>query len=151
MFPIIKKTKGNNKYKTYDEHHLLSRFECHSKILEMNLLNTENIIENGSDFYLQNVAKIRLKNISIFKNNEVLSRLEPYLGFETIFLPEFITTSNNKHKFDIVNSFKFIYSIGLSLKLLENVYIDFAFYSRASNNMKIKKSLVNSFRITLSM
>jgi hypothetical protein len=135
------------------EHHVLSGYECHSKLLEMNLLNIENVIENGSDFYLQNQITLRLKEIPYLKDNEILTRVNPYFSFETIFLPFYkkIGNKDTNYEIDLKNSVRFIYTIGLSIALNEYMHINFGLYTGASDNAKIKKEHLNRFRITLSL
>ena len=155
----LKNKMGNedsgNVSKRVKEHHVLSGYECHSKLLEMNLLNVENVIENGSDFYLQNQITLRLKEIPYLKDNEVLSRVNPYFSFETIFLPVYKKIGNKEKntnlEVDFKNSFRFIYTLGLSIALNEYMHINFALLTGASENAKIKKEHLNRFRITLSL
>jgi hypothetical protein len=155
---------GNNRYLNenkninpsrstlYKEHHVLSGYDCHSKLLEISLLNTENSIDNGCDFIVQNVCTVRLKEIPIFKNNEVLSRLNPYFSLETLFLPNQIKLGNEFHFVrDYKKTFRYVYTAGLSLALNDYMHIDFAFYSGASHNVKIKNELLNRFRININI
>jgi len=148
--------------KSYKHHHVLSGYECHSKILEMNLLNVENVIENGSDFFMQNILTLRLKDLPYLKDKEVLSRINPYFSLETIFLPEYYKTNNNitsssisnKNKegsIDWKNSFRFIYSLGFSIAMNDYMHIDLSLYTAASHNTKIKREFLNNFRISLNM
>jgi hypothetical protein len=144
---------STNISKKVKEHHVLSGYECHSKLLEMNLLNIENVIENGSDFYLQNQITFRLKEIPYLKDNEILTRVNPYFSFETIFLPLYKKVGNKdkNYEIDFKNSFRYIYTLGLSIALNEYMHINFALYTGASENAKIKKEHLNRFRITLSL
>jgi len=143
----FKESKSNvNSCKEYTEHHVLSGYECHSKLLEMNILNTENIIENGSDFYIQNISTLRLSDLPFMKENEILSRFSPYLSFESIFLPAY-----RNNKFELNNSFRWIYTMGLSIAVTDYMYIDFALFTNASKNTKIKREHLNRFRINLTI
>ncbi len=148
-YKLNKPGKRNNSssVKEYSEHHVLSGHELNSKLLEMNILNTENLINNGSDFYLQNLSTIRVSDIPKLKDHELFSKLIPYFSLESIFLP----ASNTNGKFDLKNSFKFIYTVGLSIAVAESLYIDLAFYTKASANTKIKKEHLNRFRINISV
>lgn len=141
-----------NVSKVYKENHILSGYECHSKLLEMNLLNLDNVIDNGSNFYLQNVLTLRLKDIPSLKDKEILSRINPYFSLETIFLPIYTKGVKDKSsEIDFKNSFRYIYTLGVSLSLNDYMHINFGLYTGASNNTKIKKDLVKRFRITLSL
>jgi hypothetical protein len=136
----------------YKEHHVLSGYNCHSKLLEISLLNTENSIDNGCDFVIQNIFTTRLKEIPIFKNNEVLSRINPYFSLETLFLPNQLNSPDGfKTLKDIRKTCRYVYTAGLSIALNDYMHIDLAFYSGASENVKIKKELLNRFRININI
>ena len=136
----------------YKEHHVLSGYNCHSKLLEISLLNTENSIDNGCDFVIQNVFTTRLKEIPIFKNNEVLSRINPYFSLETLFLPNQLNSPDGfKTLKDLKKTCRYVYTAGLSIALNDYMHIDLAFYSGASENVKIKKELLNRFRININI
>jgi hypothetical protein len=141
---LIKEENIKHSNREYSQHHVLSGYECHSKLVGINFLNTETLIENGSNFHIHNVSVFRLKNIP-YLSGEVLSRIEPFFGFETLFIPEF-----KQQIFDFKKSFRLVYSLGISLRLTDYMYVDFSIYT-SSKNTKFKKDLLNRFRINLDI
>lgn len=141
----ISNTNRNSQNREYNESHVLSLYECHSKLIGANLLNTPYVIENGSNFYIQNILMIRAKNFPFLKDSDFFSRIEPHFGLETIFVPEI-----HKNRLQIDKSFKFIYTLGVSIKLTDYMYVDFNIYTNAINT-KLSKDMINRFRINLDI
>mgnify|MGYP006873052174 CR=1 FL=1 len=132
-FVFLKKVKYN---------HLFSNYYIKSKIVDMSIEQKNNEINNGNNFFIQNVSYFRLCELPIFKHFELFKKIMPYLSFESFFIPR--KSSNFK------DFFKFIYNFGVSLQLKDNLFVDFSFFTGATKNISIKKKYINSFRIKLS-
>ena len=132
-FVFLKKVKYN---------HLFSNYYIKSKIVDMSIEQKNNEINNGNNFFIQNVSYFRLSELPIFKHFELFKKIMPYFSFESFFIPR--KSSNFK------DFFKFIYNFGVSLQLKDNFFVDFSFFTGATKNISIKKKYINSFRIKLS-
>ena len=132
-FVFLKKVKYN---------HLFSNYHIKSKIVDMSSDQKNNEINNGNNFYIQNVSYFRLCELPLFKHFELFKKIMPYFSFESFFIPR--KSSNFK------DFFKFIYNFGVSLQLKDNLFVDFSFFTGATKNISIKKKYINSFRIKLS-
>ena len=132
-FVFLKKVKYN---------HLFSNYHIKSKIVDMSIDQKNNEINNGNNFYIQNVSYFRLCELPLFKHFELFKKIMPYFSFESFFIPR--KSSNFK------DFFKFIYNFGVSLQLKDNLFMDFSFFTGATKNISIKKKYINSFRIKLS-
>ena len=132
-FIFFKKVKYN---------HLFSNYHIKSKIVDMCIEQKNNEINNGNNFYIQNITFFRFFELPIFKYFELTKKIMPYFSLESFFIPR--KSSNFK------DFFKFIYNFGVSLQLKENLFIDFSFLTGATKNISIKKKYLNSFRIKLS-
>ena len=132
-FIFLKKVKYN---------HLFSNYHIKSKIVDMSIEQKNNEINNGSNFFIQNVSYFRLCELPLFKHFELFKKIMPYFSFESFFIPR--KSSNFK------DFFKFIYNFGVSLQLKDNLFVDFSFFTGATKNISIKKKYINSFRIKLS-
>lgn len=117
--------------------HVITNFECFSKLLGINILSKDGEFDNGVNFYLQSHNSIRIKNIKLFRDYEILNRLEPYLGFEFVYRP--ITEKLRKN-------FIMIGSLGFSLKVQEGMYLDFMIKSWSFNS-SIDHKKINKFRM----
>ena len=122
--------------------HLFSNYHIKSKIIDMLIEQKNNEINNGNNFYIQNISFFRFFELPIFKYFELTKKIMPYFSLESIFIPR--KSSNFK------DFFKFIYNFGISLQLKESLFIDFSFLTGATKNINIKKKHINSFRIKLS-
>ena len=132
-FVFLKKVKYN---------HLFSNYHIKSKIVDMSIEQKNNEINNGNNFFIQNVSYFRLCELPLFKHFELFKKIMPYFSFESFFIPR--KSSNFK------DFFKFIYNFGVSLQLKDNLFVDFSFLTGATKNISIKKKYINSFRIKLS-
>ena len=132
-FVFLKKVKYN---------HLFSNYYIKSKIVDMSIEQKNNEINNGNNFFIQNVSYFRLSELPIFKHFELFKKIMPYFSFESFFIPR--KSSNFK------DFFKFIYNFGVSLQLKDSLFVDFSFFTGATKNISIKKKYINSFRIKLS-
>lgn len=132
-FVFLKKVKYN---------HLFSNYHIKSKIVDMSIDQKNNEINNGNNFFIQNVSYFRLCELPLFKHFELFKKIMPYFSFESFFIPR--KSSNFK------DFFKFIYNFGVSLQLKDNLFVDFSFFTGATKNISIKKKYINSFRIKLS-
>ena len=132
-FVFLKKVKYN---------HLFSNYYIKSKIVDMSIEQKNNEINNGNNFFIQNVSYFRLSELPIFKHFELFKKIMPYFSFESFFIPR--KSSNYK------DFFKFIYNFGVSLQLKDSLFVDFSFFNKNKKNISIKKKYINSFRIKLS-
>ena len=132
-FVFLKQVKYN---------HLFSNYHIKSKIVDMSIEQKNNEINNGNNFFIQNVSYFRLCELPLFKHFELFKKIMPYFSFESFFIPR--KSSNFK------DFFKFIYNFGVSLQLKDNFFVDFSFFTGATKNISIKKKYINSFRIKLS-
>ena len=132
-FVFLKKVKYN---------HLFSNYYIKSKIVDMSIEQKNNEINNGNNFFIQNISYFRLCELPLFKHFELFKKIMPYFSFESFFIPR--KSSNFK------DFFKFIYNFGVSLQLKDNFFVDFSFFTGATKNISIKKKYINSFRIKLS-
>ena len=132
-FVFLKKVKYN---------HLFSNYHIKSKIVDMSIEQKNNEINNGNNFFIQNVSYFRLCELPLFKHFELFKKIMPYFSFESFFIPR--KSSNFK------DFFKFIYNFGVSLQLKDSLFVDFSFFTGATKNISIKKKYINSFRIKLS-
>ena len=132
-FVFLKKVKYN---------HLFSNYHIKSKIVDMSIEQKNNEMNNGNNFFIQNISYFRLCELPLFKHFELFKKIMPYFSFESFFIPR--KSSNFK------DFFKFIYNFGVSLQLKDNFFVDFSFFTGATKNISIKKKYINSFRIKLS-
>ena len=132
-FVFLKKMKYN---------HIFSNYHIKSKIVDMSIEQKNNEINNGNNFYIQNITFFRLYELPILKYFDLTKKIMPYFSLESFFIPR---KSTNFKDF-----FKFIYNFGVSLQLKESLFIDFSFLTGATKNISIKKKHLNSFRIKLS-
>ena len=132
-FVFLKKIKYN---------HLFSNYHIKSKIVDMLVEQKNNEINNGNNFYIQNITYFRLFNLPILKYFDLTKHVMPYFSLESFFIPR--KSSNFK------DFFKFIYNFGISLKIKDNLFIDFSVLTGATKNINIKKKHLNSFRLKLS-
>lgn len=133
----------NNKH-TYNYTHIISNFDCRSKLLGIDLFAKEGVIDNGCNFYIQSSNSLRLENIKIFKDIDILNRIEPYFGIEGIYFPN----KSFKNIREIINNVSLIYSLGFSLKIQEYMYLDFIFKTW-SNNDSFDENKINKFRLNI--
>lgn len=126
----------------YKEHHILSGFLCQSRLLEMNMMNKDNEIDNGIDCYANNVLTLRFGEFSFLPQNDIIQRIYPYMSLEAFFFP-------NKYSNRIKEAFQYIYSLGVSIKLPNNFFLDLSLHTGSSDNISIKKSFLNRFRIKI--
>ena len=129
-------------WKKIKYNHIFSNFHIKSKIVDMSIEQKNNEINNGNNFYIQNISFFRLYELPILKYFDLTKKFMPYCSLESFFIPR---KSTNFKDF-----FKFIYNFGVSLQLKENLFIDFSFLTGATKNISIKKKHLNSFRIKLS-
>lgn len=162
----IIKTNNSNKNKVNNKldvntNHVTSTYECKSKICNFNILNDNDnkIIDNGLNYFIQNNLILKLKDLPLFKQNEMLNRINPYLGIETIFHPLLSFNNDNhknkRHSFDFNNYLKFIFTVGVSLQINEYVSIDLSFYTWTLKNSKQQTNkddnIINRFRVNLEI
>ena len=132
-FIFFKKVKIN---------HVFSNYFIKSKLIDMFIEQKNNEINNGNNFYIQNITTIRFNELPILKWFDITNKIYPYVSLESFFIP--------KYSFNIKEFFKFIYNFGFSFNIKENLFIDFSILTGASKNINIKKKFINSFRIKLS-
>ena len=137
---IIKKSFVFHKKVKYN--HIFSNYHIKSKIVDMNIEQKNNEINNGNNFYIQNVTFLRFFDLPILKHFELTNKIMPYFSLESFFIPR--KSSNFK------DFFKFIYNVGVSYQIKENLFVDFSFLTGSTKNISIKKKHINSFRIKLS-
>lgn len=135
---VKKSNKENDEKFNIKSSHVLSNFDCYSKLLGVNILSREGIVDNGVNFYIHSNTSFRIKDIKFLRDYELLNRLEPYFGLEGVYRP----TEDDSIKKRI----SLIYSCGLSLKLQDYLYIDFMLKSW-SYNSHIDHDKVNRFRM----
>jgi hypothetical protein len=143
---IYKYNKNKNKINnTINSNHITSTYECKSKILNLNINNIDNntnIINNNDNntYYIQNNLILKLKDLPFIKQNELLNRINPYIGIETIY-----------------PNFRFIYTLGIALQINEYMSIDLSFYTWTNNKYKNNKkdkerdNIINRFRVNLEI
>lgn len=122
--------------------HVFSNYFIKSKLIDMYIEQKNKEINNGNNFYIQNITSIRFNELPILKWFELTKRIYPYVSLESFFIPKY---SLNFREF-----FKFIYNFGFSFNIKDNLFIDFSILTGASKNINIKKKFINSFRIKLS-
>jgi len=137
---IIKKSFVFHKKVKYN--HIFSNYHIKSKIVDMNIEQKNNEINNGNNFYIQNITFLRFFDLPILKHFELTNKIMPYFSLESFFIPR--KSSNFK------DFFKFIYNVGVSYQIKENLFVDFSFLTGSTKNISIKKKHINSFRIKLS-
>jgi hypothetical protein len=150
---IIKKSFiYNNSFKEKrhkDRNHIKSLFDCNSKLINISIRHNEKVIENSSDLVLQNVSFLRINDIFFLKNNELLSRVEPFVGLETILTPEI---GKLKTREDFKNSLYAFLNLGFSIKMNENMRLNLCVKTfNLTENCKIDKKQVGKFRINLDI
>ena len=128
--------------KKVQKNHIFSNYHIKSKIVDMFIEQNNNEINNGNNFYIQNISCFRLFDLPILKYFDLTKKILPYFALESFFIPR--KSSNFK------DFFKFIYNFGVSVQLKDNLFVDFSFITGASKNISIKKKHINSFRIKLS-
>ena len=137
---IVKKSFVFHKKVKYN--HIFSNYHIKSKIVDMQMEQKNNEINNGNNFYIQNLTFLRFFDLPILKHFEITNKIMPYFSFESFFIPR--KSSNFK------DFFKLIYNVGVSFQIKENLFVDFSFFTGATKNISIKKKHINSFRIKLS-
>ena len=137
---IIKKSFVFHKKVKYN--HIFSNYHIKSKIVDMNIEQKNNEINNGNNFYIQNVTFLRFFDLPILKHFELTNKIMPYFSLESFFIPR---KSSNFKDFS-----KFIYNVGVSYQIKENLFVDFSFLTGSTKNISIKKKHINSFRVKLS-
>jgi hypothetical protein len=135
-----KKKKNESK-----DFHITSGFDFKSKILGFNFLEQESVIDNRSNFLVQNHMELRLKDFSYLKKKG-MAVFEPFIGIECLFVPIY-----NKDKINWENSIKLILNAGISIRLNEHMTFDIALQTWAKSNPPIKKELLNRFRINVNI
>lgn len=116
--------------------HITSGFSAISKLLEMTIPNKQNEI-SSVNFFIRNILALRFENINLPLIRNISEKISPYTSIETFIIP--------KSK-PILRS---ILSLGFGIKLQDKFYLDFSLYTKASENINIKKHLVNRFRIKI--
>jgi hypothetical protein len=137
---IVKKSFVFQKKVKYN--HIFSNYHIKSKIVDMQMEQKNNEINNGNNFYIQNLTFLRFFDLPILKYFEVTNKIMPYFSLESFFIPR--KSSNYK------DFFKLIYNLGVSFQIKDNLFVDFSFLTGATKNISIKKKHINSFRIKLS-
>ena len=137
---LVKKSFVFHKKVKYN--HIFSNYHIKSKIVDMQMEQKNNEINNGNNFYIQNLTFLRFFDLPILKHFEITKKIMPYFSFESFFIPR--KSSNFK------DFFKLIYNIGVSFQIKENLFVDFSVFTGATKNISIKKKHINSFRIKLS-
>ena len=137
---IVKKSFVFQKKVKYN--HIFSNYHIKSKIVDMQMEQKTNEINNGNNFYIQNLTFLRFFDLPILKHFEITKKIMPYFSLESFFIPR--KSSNFK------DFFKLIYNVGVSFQIKENLFVDFSFFAGATKNISIKKKHINSFRIKLS-
>ncbi len=137
-FDNLKDKAVNDKYQI-NANHVITNFDCFSKLLGVNILNKEGIVDNGVNFYVHSISHLRLSNIKLFRDYDLLNKIEPYVGIEALYRP-----IDNETEFK--KKLSLIYTFGFSLKLQEYLYIDFMLKSD-SYNSHIEHSKINKFRM----
>ena len=137
---IIKKSFVFHKKVKYN--HIFSNYHIKSKIVDMNIEQKNNEINNGNNFYIQNITYLRFFDLPFLKHFELTNKIMPYLSLESFFIPR--KSSNFK------DFFKFIYNVGVSYQIKDNLFVDFSFLTGSTKNISIKKKHINSFRVKLS-
>jgi len=130
--------------------HILSGFDCFSKILGMNIISSEqsHVLNPGTTVCLRNNLTVRLSNFSFFKDNDIAKLIEPFFSLETIFLP--FTDKKNLSEVTVMDYFRFIFTFGISLKIADSAYLDFMFYT-SGINVPVKQDNINKFRLQLDI
>ncbi len=128
-----------------DSHHVLSGFDCFSKILGMNIVSDESshILNPGTTFSARNQLTLRLSNIAMLKDSDLAKVIEPFITVESIFLPYFNQT---REQFLLSDFFRFVLSFGISLKIADTAYLDFMLYTKGFN-VPVKQESINRFRL----
>ena len=137
---IVKKSFVFQKKVKYN--HIFSNYHIKSKIVDMQMEQKNNEINNGNNFYIQNLTFLRFFDLPILKYFEVTNKIMPYFSLESFFIPR--KSSNYK------DFFKLIYNLGVSFQIKDNLFVDLSFITGATKNISIKKKHINSFRIKLS-
>lgn len=142
------KLKEKFHYKNYN--HVITNFDCYSKLLGANILSREDYIDNGEDFYIHSINSIRLKNIKIIRDIDFINRIEPYAGIEMVYKPNIKKFNCTDSVKSFTNNITLICSLGISLKLQEYLYLDFMFKSWSFNSI-IDHDKINKFRVGLEI
>ena len=124
----------NQQNKKYS--HITSGFSAISKLLEMTIPNKQNEI-SSVNFFIRNLLTFRFENINLPFIRNISEKISPYTSIETFILP--------KSK-PVLRS---ILSLGFGIKLQDKFYLDFSLYTKASENINIKKHLINRLRIKI--
>jgi hypothetical protein len=126
-------------------HHIISLFDIHSRLIGFNIRKDEKSLEIGTDIIIQNIFNIRLQDLKWLRNNEVLSRIEPFVGFENIWAPQL----GNRSFFTNFHSFL---NLGFGLKLNDMMSLQFIFKSFSlTTNAHFDKKSFGGFRINLDV
>ena len=87
--------------------------------------------------------------IFFFRKYDLLSRIEPYMGVETIFSPNVGMLNDRKA---IMNSLHCFLSFGLSFRVYQNIALNFSLKTIAlTENCKLSKDSIGKFRINLDV
>ena len=92
---------------------------------------------------------MRLSNFSLLKDHDIGKLIEPFFSLETIFLP-FPSTNKNISEITLKDYFRFVFTLGLSLKISDGAYLDFMFHT-GGINVPIKLDSINTFRLQLDI
>ena len=120
------------------QNHISSNYDCYSKLLGVNLFNLDHKLNIGTTLLCQNVTTLRLTDLPYCKGHEFFGRITPFVSIETIYDGK---TWPNK---TLVTS-------GISLKLGQQAFIDFCFFTKASQNTGLENDKINKFRIQLNI
>ena len=127
------------------DNHITSGFDFRSKILGINFMERESIIDNRSDFIIQNHFELRLKDFEFLRKRNI-AVFEPFIGFESIIVPHY-----NREKINWETSLKFIFNAGISIRLNEHMTFDISLFTKAKSQPEIKPNLINRIRINVNI
>jgi hypothetical protein len=132
--------------------HFKSLTNIHSNTLHgLSVVGKLKEIGVGKEFYISQCSKFKLHNISYLNNIGIISSLNPYIKFETFFIPEIdpkIYKSKGLIKsVDLKSSFKLLFSFGFDFKVNDLVVINFSLYTNGYNINNMEKKTLGQFRI----
>lgn len=148
--------------------HIISNYDSCSKLIGIDTNAKEGIVDNGSNIIIHNLNTIRFQEIKMLQDIEIINRIEPYIGLETIYNPKtkekYFNSDSNQTSEDSVNKavvaefdykdflgkFTWVYCLGFSLKLDKRMYLDFIIKTD-SNGKSFDINKVNRFRIGLEV
>ena len=155
----IKGNEGSNSDDiiSFNPNHLLSANEAISRILGVNVSGLQKEINLGQNFYISNYTHLKLKNFKFLEEYGFLYLIEPFIGFETLFVPTYlknnkkVTNNYSLSSINLAKSFKLIGCMGISIKVHESMSIDFTLKTSAKNIDNIDTSLINKFRMNMNL